>query len=84
MTPDDAIAAIVTMTGASPRELEDLRALPPDMLDLALENYRAQDWAKPGNAWPTFLQLLVVAGVIAGTVTGVAGAVSAIQGLTKS
>jgi hypothetical protein len=84
MTQDDALAELVTLTGASQRELEDLRTLPPDMLALALENYRDQAWAKPGNAWATFLNLLAVAGIIASTVSGVAGAVSAVETLAKS
>lgn len=81
MTPDEALTVIVKTTGMSREELSDFLACSPADQALLARSYADQDWAKQGSAWTTVIAAFEVLATVAGVVSGVAGAASAVVAL---
>lgn len=78
---DDAFAELVTLTGLSAQEWQDVLSLPPVGQQLALRAYRDADWRTSPDTFQKVLDVLGVIGQIAGVVGGVAGAAGAVAAL---
>ena len=85
MSLEDDIAEACTISGLGPSEIQDLAKQPENIRKLSLAVYGDVDWTKPDTpAGARFLEILALAGAVAGAVSGVAGAASAVQALAKS
>lgn len=74
---------LASLTKIDADEWRRICSLPPDLAELAVANYRDQDWARPGaSTLDRVLAVLGIIGTIAGVVGGVAGAAGAVRALT--
>lgn len=79
---DDPIIETMEITGWDRDRVMRVAAAPPEIRQLELQNERDQDWSNPGtSAGQRLLELLAIIGTVAGVVTGVAGASSAVEKL---
>jgi hypothetical protein len=81
MTHDQAFAVLVTLTGISKQDWDDILELPSEDQATVLQAYRDADWRKSADTFADVLQVLNVIGAIAGDVSGIAGAVTAVAAL---
>jgi len=81
LTADEAFAELVTLTGLSAQEWQDILSLPPIGQRIAIQAYRDADWRQAPDTFQKVLDVIGVIGTIAGVVGGVAGAASAVAAL---
>ncbi len=84
MNLDDQFAIIEQNSGISAAEWQDLLTLPPADLTQAIADWVAlgkMTWTKSPSALGAVLDALAIIGTIAGVVSGVAGAATAVAAL---
>jgi hypothetical protein len=75
------IAKVATLTGMSTQELQDFLSMTPAMQLQAVQTYAGADWVKNRDTLADVISVLEVVGTLAGVVSGVAGAVTAVDAL---
>jgi hypothetical protein len=72
------------LTGISSADWADFLSCSPEQQMAIAQGFRDMNWTTRDDVFGKVLAVLVVAGNIAGAVSGVAGAVSAVQALAKT
>jgi hypothetical protein len=81
VTSDDYLVQLAQLTTLTAEQWADFLSLSPDDQALAAQGYAACSWVQEPNRFAQVLAILEVVGTIAGVVSGVAGAGSAIVAL---
>lgn len=81
MTFDEVCVTCATKTGMTRAEWSDFLQLEPAAQAAVAQAYRDQSWTQDANLFAEILAILIVAGSVAGAVSGIAGAVTALQAL---
>jgi hypothetical protein len=79
---EELFAELTQLTTVSRSEFEHIASLPPDLQELALQNFRSMDWADPStSAGQRALEILSALGSVGSAVGSVAGAIAGVKGL---
>jgi hypothetical protein len=71
------------LTGYAASDWADFLSCTPEQQRVIVQSFRDADWAKNADTLGKVLAVLTIAATIAGAISGVAGAVSAVQTLAK-
>jgi hypothetical protein len=80
-TSEELFAELSTLTSMSWGEWNDFLACDHDQQTLIVQGYRDMTWAKSPDTLAQVISILSIIGTLAGVVTGVAGAASAVATL---
>src|SRR5271166_6139324 len=71
------------LTGISPADWADFLSCSAEQQMVIVQGFRDMDWTTRADIFGKVMMILEIAGNIAGAVSGIAGAVSAVQVLAK-
>ena len=81
MTFEECVAACAVKTGMSREDWQDFLQLPPAAQAATAQTYADQAWVQNPHVLADVIAVLIVAGQVAGAVSGISGAVTALQAL---
>jgi hypothetical protein len=81
VTFNEACVALATRTGMAPSDWADFLMCTPDQQAALARAYRDAQWVQSRNTFADVLEVLTVAATVAGAVTGIGSAITALKAL---
>ncbi len=81
VTCEELFAQLATLTSMKPEEWKDFCDCTHEEQMIIVDGYKDQSWVKSPDILAKVIEILALIGTIAGTATGVGGAISAIKAI---